>query len=190
VEGGCGACQFELPEPPHGLAGGQPPRSPGLRQSHDSSHSSEPHVTSQRHTAALSRGRKAGSAGRHTQTFAAYRDFDGALPRSQAISWSEWSVSGSHAAVGAGAHDQVGRSSSQRCASVAPTPAAPSQDPSLGVFFEGSTWGAAGWPGRPSPSRSDSRRAAPSASIEARSTWSMRASTEVDCSSASPRARA
>ena len=64
------------------------------------------------------------------------------------------------------------------------------QDPSLGAFFVGSTAGVADGPGRPSPSRIDSRRAAPSASMEARSTWSMRASTEVDCSSASPSARA
>jgi Peptidase family M23 len=67
---------------------------------------------------------------------------------------------------------------------------APSQDPSSGAFFEGSTSGVADGLGRPSPSRIDSRRAAPSASMEARSTWSMRASTEVDWSSASPRARA
>lgn len=66
----------------------------------------------------------------------------------------------------------------------------PSQDPSLGAFFDGSTSGVADGLGRPSPSRIDSRRAAPSASMEARSTWSMRTSTEVDCSSASPRARA
>jgi hypothetical protein len=66
----------------------------------------------------------------------------------------------------------------------------PSQDPSLGAFFDGSTSGVAVGLGRPSPSRIDSRRAAPSASMEARSTWSMRTSTEVDCSSASPRARA
>jgi hypothetical protein len=59
---------------------------PGLRQSRDSSHSSEAHVTSQRHTAALIPGRKAGSAGRHTRTFAAYRDFDGAL----GWSWAGW----------------------------------------------------------------------------------------------------
>ena len=64
------------------------------------------------------------------------------------------------------------------------------QDPSVGAFFEGSTAGGADGLGRPSPSRIDSRRAAPSASMEARSTWSMRASTEVDCSSASPSARA
>ena len=72
----------------------------------------------------------------------------------------------------------------------APPQACPSQEPSLGAFFEGSTSGVADGLGRPSPSRIDSRRAAPSASMEARSTWSMRASTEVDCSSASPRARA
>jgi hypothetical protein len=72
------------------LAPTDAPASPGLRQSHYSSHSSEAHVTSQHHMAALIPGWKAGSAGRNTRTFAAYRDFDGALPASQPDRFSQW----------------------------------------------------------------------------------------------------
>src|SRR5512132_1394896 len=55
------------------------PAPAGLRQSRDSSHSSE----TPRHEPAphggVDPGRKADSGGRHTRTFGAYRDFDGAL---------------------------------------------------------------------------------------------------------------
>jgi hypothetical protein len=69
---------YLVPAWPNGID--QAPAIAGLRQSHYSSHSSEARVTSQRHMAALIPGWKAGSAGRDTRTFAAYRDFDGALP--------------------------------------------------------------------------------------------------------------
>ena len=46
----------------------------GLRQSRDSSYSSEAQITSQRHMAALIQAGRVGSGGRRTRTLGAYRD--------------------------------------------------------------------------------------------------------------------